>query len=127
MQNRHAGMGDGESRGSAGVRSAAPPKGAEWDVMHDAIIRQIRTEDTARVAELLTQLGYPATADDVAQRLAYLPQGPESRILVAEHKTQVVGCLSVHAIPHLERTGWWAPIESLLVDSAARRSGGARS
>jgi GNAT superfamily N-acetyltransferase len=94
--------------------------------MHDAIIRQIRTEDTARVAELLTQLGYPATADDVARRLAYWQQ-PESRILVAEHNTQVVGCLSVHAIPYLERTGWWARIESLVVDSAARRSGVARS
>ena len=109
------------------LRSTLVPKEAEWDIMHDATIRQIRPEDAARVAELLTQLGYPATADDVAQRLTYWLHGPVSRILVAERNTQVIGCLSVHAIPYLERTGWWARIESLVVDSAARRGGVARS
>jgi GNAT superfamily N-acetyltransferase len=95
--------------------------------MRDATIRDIKSEDSARVAELLTQLGYPATTDDVAQRLAYWLGDPLSRILVAERNAQVIGSLSLHAIPYLERTGRWARVESLVVDSAARRSGVARS
>ena len=39
--------------------------------MRDATIREIKPEDSGRVAELLTQLGYPVNADEVAQRLAY--------------------------------------------------------
>lgn len=95
--------------------------------MRDATIRQIKPEDADRVAELLTQLGYPAAADDVAQRLAYWLDEPLSQILVADRSTQVIGCLSLHAIPYLERTGRWARVESLVVDSAARRSGVARA
>ncbi len=95
--------------------------------MRDATIRDVKPEDAARVAELLTQLGYPAATHDVADRLAYWVDDPLSRILVAEHNKQVVGCLSLHAIPYLERTGRWARVESLVVDSAARRSGVARS
>ncbi len=90
-------------------------------------IRQITSQDATRVAELLTQLGYPAAADDVSLRLAYWLDDPMSRILVAEQDSRVIGCLSLHAIPYLERTGRWARVESLVVDSAARRSGVARS
>ena len=103
------------------------PRGAEWEVMRDATIRQAKPEDAARVAELLSQLGYPATAAEVVRRLGYWQGDPLSRILVAERSGQVIGCLSVHAIPYLERTGRWARIESLVVDSTARRSGVARS
>jgi GNAT superfamily N-acetyltransferase len=118
----------GSGGGTPGLlRSAMAPKVAEWDVMHHATIREVKTEDAVRVAGLLTQLGYPATADDVAERLAYWLHEPRSRILVAVRNLQVIGCLSIHAIPYLERTGWWARIESLVVDDAARRSGVARS
>jgi GNAT superfamily N-acetyltransferase len=95
--------------------------------VRDVTIRQVEPADAARVADLLTQLGYPATADEVAQRLGYWLDEPLSRILVAERDGQVIGSLSVHAIPYLERTGRWARIESLVVDSAARRSGVAKS
>jgi GNAT superfamily N-acetyltransferase len=95
--------------------------------MHEAAIRQIRPQDAARVSELLTQLGYPAAEDDVALRLTYWLDDPMSRIFVAEQDNRVIGCLSLHAIPYLERTGRWARVESLVVDSGARRSGVARS
>lgn len=96
-------------------------------VMRDATIREIKPEDSARVAELMTQLGHAATADDVAHRLTYWLDDPLSRVLVAERNTRVIGSLSIHAIPYLERTGRWARVESLVVDSTARRSGVARA
>ena len=91
--------------------------------MRDTTIRPAQAGDAARVAALLTQLGYPVTADEVTRRLEYWLDDRLSRILVAEHDQQVIGCLSVHAIPYLERTGRWARIESLVVDSSARRGG----
>jgi GNAT superfamily N-acetyltransferase len=91
--------------------------------MGEAIIREMKPEDCGRIAELLTQLGYPANADEVVQRLAYWQDDPLSRILVAERNNRVIGSLSLHAVPYLERTGRWARVESLVVDSAARRSG----
>jgi len=38
-----------------------------------------------------------------------------------------VGCLSLHTIPYLERTGRWARIDSLVVDQSSRGRGTGRS
>jgi GNAT superfamily N-acetyltransferase len=63
----------------------------------------------------------------VRQRLARLGD-PHSRVLVATTADgKVVGCLSVHAIPHLERDGRWARIESLVVTGSVRGTGGGRA
>jgi GNAT superfamily N-acetyltransferase len=48
-------------------------------------------------------------------------------VLVAERDGRVIGCLSAHAVPYLERTGWWARIESLVVADAARGTGAGRA
>jgi GNAT superfamily N-acetyltransferase len=50
-----------------------------------------------------------------------------SLVLVAESAGQVIGCLSLHAIPYLERTGRWARIESLVIDEAGRGNGTGRA
>ncbi len=93
----------------------------------DLLIRDAGAGDAEQIAALLTQLGYPSTSDQVSQRLSYWLPDPMSLILVAEDSGHVVGCLSLHAIPYLERTGRWARIESLVVDQSARGSGIGRS
>jgi len=42
---------------------------------------------------------------------------------VAERDGPVIGCISAHAVPYLERTGRWLRIESLVVDETARGAG----
>jgi GNAT superfamily N-acetyltransferase len=84
-------------------------------------------DDAARMAELLTELGYPVTADEVAGRLAYWLHDEASQLLVAEVDGLVVGSISLHAIPYLERTGRWLRIESLVVDASVRRAGTGRA
>jgi GNAT superfamily N-acetyltransferase len=79
------------------------------------------------IAALITQLGYPATSSEISDRLAYWLPDPMSVILVAEADGRVVGSLSLHAIPYLERTGRWARIESLVVDESARGTGAGRA
>lgn len=93
----------------------------------DLAIRAAEPADVDRIAELLTELGYPSTGAEVSQRLAYWLPDPMSLILVAEHSGILAGCLSLHAIPYLERTGRWARIESLVVAESSRGRGTGRS
>jgi GNAT superfamily N-acetyltransferase len=65
--------------------------------------------------------------DDAAARLGYWLADPMSHVLVAEHEGLVLGCLSLHAVPYLERTGRWARIESLVIDESARGTGVGRA
>ena len=90
-------------------------------------IREATAADAAVIAELMTQLGYPCTAGEARLRLGYWLGDPASRVLVAERDGRVVGCLSAHAVPYLERTGWWARIESLVVAESARGTGAGRA
>jgi GNAT superfamily N-acetyltransferase len=92
-----------------------------WDA--DLAIRVAEPSDAHQMAALLTELGYPSTGEEVTQRLMYWLPDPMSLILVAEHSGKLIGCLSLHAIPYLERTGRWARIESLVVDQAFRGRG----
>jgi GNAT superfamily N-acetyltransferase len=96
-------------------------------VSADVAIRAASQEDAERLAVLLTELGYPASADEVRERLAYWFPDPASRVLLAERGGRVVGCISVHAIPYLERTGRWLRIESLVVEAGERRTGTGRA
>ena len=69
--------------------------------------------DSAAIATLLDQLGYPTTPEDVADRLKYWVSEPHSMVLAACAGDQIIGFVGVHAIPHLERTGWWGRITAL--------------
>jgi N-acetylglutamate synthase-like GNAT family acetyltransferase len=90
-------------------------------------IREAEPGDAQQIAALLTQLGYPSTSDQVVERLAYWLPDPMSLVLVAEQDRRIEGCLSLHAIPYLERTGRWARIVSLVVDESSRGRGTGRS
>ena len=92
-----------------------------------ADVREAGPADAPRIAELLGQLGYPASHEEVARRLQYWAATPNSCILLADESGLVVGCLSVHAVPYLERTGCWARIESLVVDTTVRGRGVGRA
>jgi GNAT superfamily N-acetyltransferase len=90
-------------------------------------VRPATADDAARIAVLLTELGYPADARAVAGRLEYWLPDQASEVLVADLDGFVVGCISLHAIPYLERTGRWLRIESLVVDTSQRRTGTGRA
>jgi len=90
-------------------------------------IRPAVAADAPRIAELLTELGYPADATEVSERLAYWLPDQASRVLLAERGGRITGCISLHAIPYLEHTGRWLRIESLVVDAGQRRGGTGRA
>ena len=86
-------------------------------------IRTARTYDAPAIAELGTQLGYPATRQQIASRLAGIESEPASRVLVAENgEGDVVGWLHVVVRAQLTEEPC-AEILGLVVDESCRGAG----
>ncbi|OYV34702.1 MAG: hypothetical protein B7Z83_08160 [Thiomonas sp. 20-64-5] len=86
------------------------------------MIRTASLEDAAALAGLSTQLGYPADAATMRQRLALVLPSPEHAVFVTELDGQVVAWMHVLRVLHLE-TGLGAEIVGLVVDEARRGAG----
>ncbi|GIJ46929.1 hypothetical protein Val02_38150 [Virgisporangium aliadipatigenens] len=86
-------------------------------------IRAIAPGDAQRVAVLLTQLGYPTTAAEAAQRVAYFAQDGRSVLLGADDGGVLVGVASWTIYPTLEKPGGVARLSALVVDETRRNKG----
>ena len=85
--------------------------------------RPASAEDADRVAELLEQLGYPASPEAAARRLQALAASRQDDVWVVERDGTVVGLVAIHVSGSLERDGDVAKISAIVVDEAARRQG----
>jgi len=85
-------------------------------------IRSMTQGDINCVADLVTQLGYPATAAEIARRFTRLDGRDDQALLVAEEAGEVVGWLQVVAYPYLETDGS-AEIRALVVADGRRSRG----
>lgn len=83
----------------------------------DVVFRGATPADAGALADLTTQLGYPASAADITRRLAMLGDG-DGLVLVAELNGQAVGWVHVRVVALL--TGSHAEIDGLVVDEALR-------
>jgi ribosomal protein S18 acetylase RimI-like enzyme len=93
--------------------------------MADAVtiaLRQMRAEDTAAVARLTTQLGYPATDDEIRRRYDLIKDRWDARIFVAQHGNRIVGWVHVQATYLLECDAR-AEIWGLVVADTSRGTG----
>lgn len=90
-------------------------------------IRAPRPSDAPRLAALSTQLGYPASADDIGGRLSRLLPRPEHFLRVAESPAgEVIGWVHAEQRQILE-SGAWCEIMGLVVDAAHRGHGAGRT
>lgn len=86
-------------------------------------IREIKARDLPRAAELLKQLGYDTTVENLKSRLALLRKDPTHQIFVAEIASQGV-CACIHLCEKLSFcTDAHASIMALVVDHRLRRRG----
>jgi GNAT superfamily N-acetyltransferase len=85
-------------------------------------IRPATPADSAAVADLATQLGYPTTPEQAAARLRDLATRPENDILAAEADGVVIGWIQVAGAYRVDSEPY-AEIAALVVD-AAHRGGG---
>ena len=86
-------------------------------------LRQMRLEDTAAVARLTTQLGYPATEDEIRRRYDLIKDRWDARLLVGQQAGNlIVGWVHVQATYLLECDAR-AEIWGLVVADTARGTG----
>lgn len=87
-----------------------------------ATIRRATAGDAEAVARLSTQLGYPATNEEIAGRLGDLTPREGHAVFVAEQEGSVVGWIHVQE-SRLVVEEPRADITGLVVDEMARRDG----
>ncbi len=86
------------------------------------IIRVMDAADLGVARNLMAQLGYDITADDLAARFDTVTGDADHALLVAERGGLLVGLVHVFARPALEKPVE-AVIQSLVVDARARGAG----
>jgi GNAT superfamily N-acetyltransferase len=89
-------------------------------------IRWMSPQDARDVSELCTELGYPATPEEIEQRLLRISDIGNHAIFVAEAVGQVLGWIQVHAAASL-LSPECAEIGGLIVRQDVRRAGVGRA
>ena len=86
-------------------------------------VRDARPADAADMASLATQLGYPASAENMPERLARLVSDENARAIVAESEGSIDGMLTIHLRYTLNHAAPIAQITLLVVNERARGKG----
>ena len=86
-------------------------------------LRAAREADAEHVASLMTELGYPSTAEGVKDRLRGSLSSQTSCCLVAEAENKVIGMMSVELIPYFPTGSTICRVTSLVVSSQHRSRG----
>jgi GNAT superfamily N-acetyltransferase len=85
-------------------------------------IRLAHASDADALAALLPDLGYTATADQLARRLAALRDWPDQEAFVAQVDGRIVGLCHVQGVRLLASDGY-AEIQALVVSAACQGQG----
>jgi GNAT superfamily N-acetyltransferase len=86
----------------------------------DIILREPRSSDVPDIARLITQLGYPTDAGEMAGRLEALSGKPDYAVFLAETNGRVVGLVGAFIGYALEFSGAWGRLMGLVVDEPFR-------
>jgi GNAT superfamily N-acetyltransferase len=86
-------------------------------------LRVASIDDAAAIAVLITQLGYPATTTQMADRLSALCGDSHYRAMVAEVNGLAVGMIGLRVDRGYEYDGVQARIVALVVDESYRGAG----
>lgn len=86
-------------------------------------VRVAQPADSGGIAELMGQLGYPATLSEVEDRLTRLSSLDSERVIVAEQDGRIVGIVGVHLTPLLHESGNLGRIIALVVEAGHRGHG----
>ncbi|MFY9397420.1 MAG: GNAT family N-acetyltransferase [Desulfomonilia bacterium] len=86
-------------------------------------IRKAHAGDAPAVSSLFSQLGYPATAEEMAGRIRTLSSKQEYLVFVAEVGSEIVGLICAYIGYSLEFTGKYGRLTALVVDEKWRGRG----
>jgi GNAT superfamily N-acetyltransferase len=91
--------------------------------MDSLVIRQAEAGEAGRVAELMTELGYPTTVESMTERLAQILSDPDYLTLVADTNAGVAGVAGARLGRYYEKDGRYVQLVVLSVASTARGRG----
>ena len=95
--------------------------------MDEIKIREACLNDSASVAGLMSQLGYPTSGEEMKQRLEGILPDSDYMTFVAEHQKDVVGVIGVGIYRYYEQNGTYGRLLALVVDEKLKGQGiGAR-
>jgi ribosomal protein S18 acetylase RimI-like enzyme len=89
----------------------------------DVTLRPAREADAEQVASLMTELGYPSTAEGVKDRLHGSLNSQTSCCLVARVDSEVIGMMSMELVPYFPTGSTICRVTSLVVSSRHRSRG----
>lgn len=84
--------------------------------------REATVQDSAEIARLSGQLGYPAASDEIERRLSFLMTCMDNVVYVAETEGRLVGWVHAHG-RYLIESPPFVEIGGLVVDSEHRGGG----
>jgi GNAT superfamily N-acetyltransferase len=91
--------------------------------MSDIEIRHASAADFPALADLMTELGYPTSIEEISVRMAAIRDRKDFATFVAEADGEVAGMICVSVTPALYRDGLGGAIVALVVSSAFRGRG----
>lgn len=89
----------------------------------DVPIRRLTRTDVPLAVPLMAQLGYPVSAEGLAERFAAVAANPDDAVLVAVEDGAIQGLVAVHSFEMLHRPGRLGRITALIVAESARGRG----
>jgi GNAT superfamily N-acetyltransferase len=89
----------------------------------DIIVRDAKEGDSASISHLVEELCYSITPSFISEYIRRISGKVESRVVVAETGSEVVGILSLHIIPLLHREKSMCRITALVVSEGHRGLG----
>lgn len=92
-------------------------------LMPPALIREAVVDDADPVAQLITELGYPTTADEMRGRLSTILNNPYHMTFVAEAGGNVVAVAGISLDHYYEKDGVYARLAVLAVTAPSRGRG----
>lgn len=90
---------------------------------YEIALRGARPGDAPSLSLLLAQLGYPAGAEEIPERLIALGEFPRALALVAVDGENVVGLMTAHIIPAIHASEPVALLTTLVVADSHRGRG----
>jgi GNAT superfamily N-acetyltransferase len=85
-------------------------------------LREVVAADAEHIAALIDQLGYPVSAEDVAERLNLI-EASGQKVLVAELDGRAIGCLSTSTMTVLHRPAPVGRISMMVIAEDLRGQG----
>jgi len=92
-------------------------------MQNQIIIRESNDSDIYEIAQLMVELGYPTTNEDMVERMKRIQLNADYKTIVAIYNNELAGMIGLIKNLFWERNGHYIKIQALVVKLSFRRKG----